>query len=86
MAAKRPKNTQQPTEFGVGRGRDIGEGARPRRNVWGGCFGCVWGAELSGKYKQQLKYNEALDGPQNDLKTHINQTKMSIRDGRDVIG
>jgi hypothetical protein len=29
--------------------RDIGEGARPGQNVWGGCHAIVWGDKLSNK-------------------------------------
>jgi hypothetical protein len=33
-------HNNQP-KVGVGGGRDIGEGARPRRNMCGGCFAVV---------------------------------------------
>jgi len=42
------RHNNQPKFGSDGRG-DIGEGARPRRNLCLGCFGCVWGGELSGK-------------------------------------
>ena len=45
-----------------GSGRDIGEGARPWRNMCGGRFAVVSGGELSGKNKQKLKYHEASNG------------------------
>jgi hypothetical protein len=45
-------HNNQP-KVGVGGGKDIGEGARPRRNVCGGRFAVVWGGELSGKNKQK---------------------------------
>jgi len=42
------RHNNQP-KFGYDGGGDIGEGAQPWRNVCGGCFGCVWGGELSDK-------------------------------------
>ena len=55
------RHNNQPKFGSDGRG-DIGEGARPRRNLCLGCFGCVWGGELSDKNKQKLKYDDALNG------------------------
>ena len=46
------EHNNQPNS-GVINGDDIGEGARPRWNVFGGHFTFVWGDELSGKNKQK---------------------------------
>ena len=41
--------TATPPKVGSDGGGDIREGIQPRRNVCGGCFGCVWGGKLSRK-------------------------------------
>ena len=75
------RHNNQPKFGSDGRG-DIGEGARPRRNLCLGCFGCVWGGELSGKNKQKLKYDEALNGRKttNENAT-TNQKKAAAMEG-----
>ena len=42
------KHNNQP-KVGVCCGEDIGEGARPRWNVWGERFAIVWGGERKTK-------------------------------------
>jgi hypothetical protein len=75
-------HNNQP-KVGVGDGRDIGEGARQRQNVCGGRFAIVWGGKLSGKNKQK-KIRRGLRWPQNDVKKHNNQPKMSGLDGGEM--
>jgi hypothetical protein len=45
-------HNNQPN-VGVLNGDDIGDGARPRWNVFGGRFNFVWGDKLSSKNKQK---------------------------------
>ena len=71
------RHNNQP-KVGSDGGGDIVEGAQSRRNVCGGCFGCVWGGELSGKNKQKLKYHEALNGHKTtNENTTTNQKRQS---------
>jgi len=75
------RHNNQPN-VGSDGGGDIVEGAQPRRNVCGGCFGCVWGGELSGKNKQKLKYDEALNGRKTtNENTTTNQKKAAAMEG-----
>jgi hypothetical protein len=75
------RHNNQP-KVGSDGGGDIVEGAQPRRNVCGGCFGCVWGGELSGKNKQKLKYHEALNGHKTtNENTTTNQKKAAAMEG-----
>ncbi len=58
------------------------EGAQLRRNVGGGCFGCVWGGELSSKNKQKLKYDVALNSHKTtNENTTTNQKKAAAIEG-----
>ena len=45
-------HNNQPN-VGVLNGDDIGDGARPRWNVFGGRFNFIWGDKLSSKNKQK---------------------------------
>jgi hypothetical protein len=53
-------HNNQP-KVGVHGTRNIGKGAQPGKNVWGGCHTIVWGGKLSNK-KQKLKNVVALNG------------------------
>ena len=65
-------NTQ--LTVGVGRGRDIGEGAQLRRNVWGGAFCNRLAAANQAPKNIKIKIRRVLRWLQNDMKNAtINQ-------------
>jgi len=61
-------------KVGVGRGRDIGEGAQLWRNVWGGAFRNRLAAANQAMKNIKIKIRRGLRWLQNDMKNAtINQ-------------